>query len=220
MQGFRKYPYVVLFTTSRSNTLSSPHLCFLTLFLDCQQKWIANPPVWRRHPQPSPLLSSFVLFPPSDHLACALCLSLCKHSASVNKAPVPAKQTDEKKRLHWSPGRKNKDVKMGTIRNPLILFWFVVGWFLNIPAQLRFLALLDFKRLQIPRDCCVTNRKDPVLVCLLSLSLYWFRGNASTMYNKDTAPSDGEQQSRRDGANEERGRRSRRGTVQGGRQSG
>lgn len=97
---------------------------------------------------------------------------------------------------------------MGTIRNPLFCFGLLL--FLNIPAQLWFLALLDFKRLQIPRDCCATNRKDPVLVCLLSLSLYWFRGNASTMYNKDTAPSDGEQQSRRDGANEEWGRRSRR----------
>lgn len=30
--------------------------------------------------------------------------------------------------------------------------------------------------------------------------LYSFRRNASTLYNKDTAPSNGEQQSRRDGA--------------------
>lgn len=40
---------------------------------------------------------------------------------------------------------------------------------------------------------------------LLSLSFYWFWGNASTMYNKDTAPGDGEQQSRRHGANEGKG---------------
>lgn len=114
---------------SRSYQLTSPHLCFLTVSrLSVEIKKVHLLSSLAALFRESALillfgddtfspgfLFSFVpshaphLTPsyPLDHLARALCLSLSKHSGRVNKSPVPTKHIG-------GPGRKNKDVVMGT----------------------------------------------------------------------------------------------------------
>lgn len=103
------------------------------------------------HPPPTPPFpahtpSIFVLFgfPPWTTLQMpCVCLFLNTAEAST----LPAKQM-EKKRLYLSPGRKNKDRKIGT-RNLFFLFYFCLFFFFNLQTTLRFLTLADFKRLQM-----------------------------------------------------------------------